>query len=58
MQPNMTIAEFRIVGLAGRADFEVLDEDRSLEVNDGVFRDTFAPWDVHLYRLAEVKPKQ
>jgi hypothetical protein len=29
----------------------VIDDGRTLEVRDGVFRDTFQPWDVHLYTL-------
>lgn len=57
MPPSQTIAEFRVAGLTGRADVEVLDDDRRLEVNDGVFWDNFAPREVHPYRLAEVKPK-
>ena len=29
---------------------EVLDENRTLPVKDGVFEDSFDDWDVHLYR--------
>jgi hypothetical protein len=47
----MTTATFQVPGLAGRTRAEVLGERRSLEVRDGTFRDTFRPWDVHLYRI-------
>lgn len=34
---------------------EVLDEGRTIQAQNGVFKDLFGPWDVHLYRL---KPRQ
>ncbi|MDZ4687873.1 MAG: hypothetical protein SH850_22600 [Planctomycetaceae bacterium] len=58
MRPGQTAAEFRVAGMSGRARVDVLGEDRRLDVEDGTFRDTFAPWDVHLYRLAEGGSKQ
>ena len=27
-------------------------EGRTLEVSDGVFQDTFQPWEVHLYKIS------
>jgi hypothetical protein len=51
MRDGTTTATFKVDGLPGRARAEVLGEDRSLEVRDGVFRDRFRPWDVHLYRV-------
>jgi hypothetical protein len=51
MRGEKSDAAFKIAGLPGRATAEVLGEDRSLEVRDGAFRDSFEPWDVHLYRI-------
>ena len=33
------------------AKVEVLDENRSLDMRDGAFRDEFRDWDAHLYRI-------
>jgi len=57
MRPGQTVAEFRVAGMSGRAQAEVLGEDRRLDVENGVFRDTFAPWDVHLYRVGDAESK-
>ncbi len=35
----------------GTATVEVLGENRTLKLKEGVFTDTFAPYAVHLYRL-------
>jgi hypothetical protein len=51
MRDGATTAAFTVAGLAGRAKAEVLGEGRSVEVRDGVFRDEFGAWDVHLYRI-------
>jgi hypothetical protein len=48
MRDGEVAATFTAAGLKGRANAEVLDEGRTLGVSDGVFRDTFRPWDVHL----------
>jgi hypothetical protein len=37
--------------VSSRPKTEVIDEGRTLDVSDGVFRDTFQPWDVHLYKI-------
>ena len=52
MREGRTRTRFTIEGLPGRSRVEVLGEDRTLESRDGVFEDTFQPWDVHLYRMA------
>jgi len=52
MRDGQTSARIRVAGLKGRARAEVLGEGRGLEVTDGAFRDTFKPWDVHLYKIA------
>jgi len=31
----------------------VLDENRTIDVKDGSFTDTFAPWDVHIYQIKD-----
>jgi hypothetical protein len=51
MRDGKATATFTVAGMKGRARAEVIDEGRSLDVSDGVFRDTFQPWDVHLYRI-------
>jgi hypothetical protein len=57
-RPGKTASEFRVAGLSGRAKAEVLGESRSIDIENGTFRDTFAPWDVHLYRIADADPKR
>jgi hypothetical protein len=52
MRPGVTTATFKIADSADASNVEVLGEDRSLSISGGQFRDTFQPWDVHLYRLA------
>jgi len=52
MQEEAAHATFTVAGLAGKAMAEVLGEDRTIEVTDGVFADEFAPHAVHLYRIA------
>ena len=51
MRNGETSCEFKMAGLSGRARAEVLGEMRSLDVQDGEFKDTFSSWDVHLYRI-------
>ena len=45
-------AKFQIAGLGPRARAEVLGENRTVELRDGVFEDAFAPYGVHIYRFA------
>jgi alkylhydroperoxidase family enzyme len=51
MRAGTTTARFQLAGVPDGATAEVLGEGRTLEVRDGRFRDTFRPWDVHLYRI-------
>ena len=51
MRDGETACDFQIAGMKVHSQAEVLGENRTLEVQDGRFRDTFRPWDVHLYRL-------
>jgi len=52
MREGQTRARFSIQGLTGPLSVEVLGEQRTLHLKDGVFEDDFTPWDVHLYRIA------
>jgi hypothetical protein len=51
MRDGTTAATFTVAGLTGRAKAEVLGENRSVEVRDGVFKDEFGAWGVHLYLI-------
>jgi hypothetical protein len=51
MREGKTSATFTLDGFTGHTQVTVLGENRELTAEDGVFTDTFAPWDVHLYRL-------
>jgi hypothetical protein len=51
MRGGTTTANFKLAGLNKAARAHVLGEDRMLEITGGQFRDTFQPWDVHLYRI-------
>jgi hypothetical protein len=53
MRDRPTAATFTVAGRAGRVTAEVLGEGRTVEVRDGVFRDEFGAWGVHLYRIPD-----
>jgi hypothetical protein len=53
MQGKTVEATFRLADKTATGSVEVLDEDRQLPLQAGVFRDTFQPWEVHLYRMPE-----
>ena len=44
-------ATFQLKGLPPDASAEVLDEGRKVSIQHGHFTDSFAPYDVHLYRI-------
>lgn len=46
-------ATITVEGLPAGAKVEVLGEDRSIEVRGRTFEDDFAPYDVHIYRVAK-----
>ena len=50
MRGNPTGATLTVKGLEGKKTIEVIGEDRTLDSRDGVFKDNFKAWDVHLYR--------
>jgi hypothetical protein len=51
MRDGKTTSTFTVAGLTGGAKAEVLGEERTVEVRDGLFSDEFGAWDVHLYRI-------
>jgi hypothetical protein len=51
MREGKTTASFGLPGLSGELKVEVLDENRTLKTDHGVFRDDFQSWDAHLYRV-------
>ena len=51
MRDGRTTGTFTLTGQAGPQVIQVIDEDRTLASENGIFRDEFNPWDVHLYRL-------
>jgi hypothetical protein len=52
MREGKTTASFTLRGRAGEPMVEVLGENRTLNPQNGVFRDDFQPWDAHVYRIA------
>jgi len=53
MEPRPAQATFRIAGLSGKANIEVIGEDRSIDSDGGQFADRFEPYGVHLYRVRQ-----
>lgn len=53
MRGEPTTATITVGGMAGRATAEALGENRTVELRDGVFKDEFAGWSVHLYRIRD-----
>jgi hypothetical protein len=52
MRDGRTDATFAVRGVEGNRSVEVLGEGRTITSRDGVFKDTFSAWDVHLYRIS------
>jgi hypothetical protein len=53
MRNGRTTATFRVNNLTGEDTVEVIGENRTILSNNGVFKDSFEPWDVHLYRIGQ-----
>jgi len=51
MRGDETSASFAVPGLRGAGEVKVLGENRTIRAKDGVFKDDFKAWDVHLYLL-------
>ena len=50
MRPDKTTATFTLRHAQGVKTVEVIGENRTIAVKNGVFKDNFEAWDVHLYR--------
>ncbi len=48
MRCGFTTATFKVK--SGKT-VEVIDEDRTIDISDGVFTDEFSPYEVHLYKI-------
>jgi hypothetical protein len=53
MRDGKTDAIFIVNGPEGQKTVEVLGENRTLTAKNGVFKDSFNPWDVHIYRIMQ-----
>ncbi len=53
MRDGGTTAMFTVQGLKGANTVEVIGENRIILAKNGVFKDRFEPWDVHLYRIGQ-----
>ncbi len=51
LRDGKTTATFTVHNLPGDKTVTVLDENRTVISQNGVFRDAFAPSEVHLYRI-------
>jgi hypothetical protein len=53
MRNGETVAKFTVNGLTGEKKVEVLGENREILSKNGIFRDKFEAWDVHLFRITD-----
>lgn len=53
MRNGQTQVSFTLNGTLHNATVEVIGEDRYIDLVDGTFGDTFEPYEVHLYRIAD-----
>ncbi len=51
MRPGTTEVSFTLKKFSDNRTIEVVGEDRSLNLNSGVFQDTFTDYDVHIYKV-------
>jgi hypothetical protein len=58
MRDGETVVTFTLSGRTGQHRVEVLEEGRTLLAENGVFKDRFQPWDVHLYRVPAAGAKE
>jgi hypothetical protein len=56
MRNDTTTATFTLASSTINASAEVLDESRSVPVTNGVMRDSFSGYQVHLYRIQMILP--
>jgi hypothetical protein len=53
MRGDKTTATFILQHAEGTKTIEVIDENRTINAKNGVFKDNFEAWDVHLYRTKQ-----
>lgn len=58
LRDGPTTATFTLPAKSTGARIEVLNESRILPLANGAFRDEFAPWAVHLYRISPAAASQ
>ena len=51
MRGETTTATFNVRHTESNKSVEVIGEKRSIACREGTFKDRFAPWDVHLYKI-------
>jgi hypothetical protein len=51
MRDGQTTGTFTLPNLTGDSQVEVLNENRSLPMQNGVFHDFFKPWEPHIYKV-------
>ena len=54
MRLGPATGSFEFTGYSGSASLEVLGEDRTINVVDGIFEDSFETYEVHLYKISDV----
>lgn len=54
MRLGPATGSFEFTGYSGSASLEVLGEERTINVVDGKFEDSFETYEVHLYKLSDV----
>jgi hypothetical protein len=57
MRDGQTAVTFTVQGLNGERTVEVIGENRTIVSTDGIFKDRFAAWDAHLYRISKKNTK-
>lgn len=53
MRDGGTVATFSLEGFENQRTIEVIDEDRTIIMENGTFKDQFKPYEVHIYRVKE-----
>jgi hypothetical protein len=53
MRDGRTEGEFQLQDRSGEMPVEVLGENRTLTSKNGRFTDTFGPWEVRIYKIAD-----
>ena len=51
MRPGDAVSTFTLRSFKGHSVAEVVGENRTVSVRDGIFRDAFKNYDVHIYKI-------